>query len=179
MPLSVGITWMGNRGEGFQGGLLQCFLLTNPWKGKLPRMRWKSLCIWKHLHTEVSFPSVVCLEFPFRNQLAFLLWGCWRQLLAKSILCTNPEAPTSLIRLQRLTVTHKISPTHTQKSEVKREPVAEADSSHQLNWQLSILSSNQFPAWKTLTPLSKGVSTSFPQTISTWMTGPESSRRCL
>ena len=74
----------------------------------------KLASIWKHLRTEVSFTSVVCLEFPLMSRLALLLWVCRRQLLAKSILCNNLEAPSDSISLERATVTHKIPlDTHT------------------------------------------------------------------
>lgn len=79
----------------------------------------KLVSIWKRLHTEVSLTSVVCLEFPFMSRLALLLWVCRRQLFAKSVLCNNLEAPSNSIRLERLTMTPKIPPTHTKKSGVK------------------------------------------------------------
>lgn len=106
---------------------------TGEWSEKL-------VSIWKHLHTEVSWASVVCLEFPFLNQLAFLLWVCpvcKKTTVCKIMLCNNPEVPSNSIRLERLTMTHKIPDTHTKvRSQRESRSPMDAQRSCQLTRQV-------------------------------------------
>lgn len=69
--------------------------------------------------------SVVCLEFPFLNRLSPV--GVPKTTAGKILFffCKNPEAPSNLIRLERLTMTHKIPPTHTQSQKSEREPICD------------------------------------------------------
>lgn len=68
----------------------------------------KFVCIWKRLHTEVSLASVVCLNFHFWTD--FFSSGVPKTAVGKILFffLQKSEAPSSLIRLERLTMTHKI-----------------------------------------------------------------------
>lgn len=84
-------------------------------------MKWK-ICLHLEAFTHRGVLSFSCLSRISIYEPTFSSGGaednCWQNPFF--FFCKNPEAPSSLIRLERLTMTHKIPPTHTQKSEVRR-----------------------------------------------------------
>ena len=101
------------------------------------------------------------------NCLAFLLWVCWRQLLAKSILCNNSEVPSNSIRLEKQTMSHKIPNTNI-KVRSQRESWSPMDAEGSCQWvycpQTSFLLGRP---WL----LTVKASALFSWAISPWMTG--------
>lgn len=101
-------------------------------------MKWKT-CLHLETFTHRGVLSFSCLpRISIYEPTCLSPVGMPKTTVCKIMLCNKPEVPSNSIRLERLTMTHKIPDTHKKvRSQGESRSPMDAQGSCQLTWQVS------------------------------------------